>query len=131
MAKSENKAGRILLVDDEKAICDTIKLILSLDHHEVTTTTSSKEALSLFQRGQFDLVITDYLMPGLRGDELAAAIRRLTPNQRILMITAYGESLGQSGVSPLAADWIMTKPFDVRELRETVRRLTSTPTGPT
>jgi CheY-like chemotaxis protein len=127
MATLGNKARRILVVDDEDVVCDTIKLVLALDQHEVTTSNSSREGLSAFQRGQFDLVITDYQMPGLSGDKLAAAIRAVAPTQKILMITAYGESLRLSGEFPLTVDLVMGKPFNVQELRDAVLRLTATP----
>ncbi len=125
MGTSGNAARRILVVDDDEAVCSTIKIVLSLDHHEVTTATSSREGLSLFQRGQFDLIITDYRMPDLKGDEFAVAIRRLTAGQKILMMTAYGDSLRLSGNSAPVVDRIMSKPFDVQEFREAVRQLTA------
>jgi CheY-like chemotaxis protein len=125
MATSGITPRRILLVDDEEMVCETLKMILSLDHHEVTATTSSQKALAAFQGGQFDLVITDYQMPGMTGDKLAAAVRALVPNQKILMITAYGESLRFSGEFPLAVDLVMSKPFNVQELRNSVLQLTA------
>jgi CheY-like chemotaxis protein len=59
----------------------------------------------------------------MNGDEVAAAIRALAPQQPIIMITAYSEALRSGGSFPLAVDLVMSKPFDVRELQETVRRL--------
>ncbi len=125
MMTSANNSRRILIVDDEEMVCNTLKMVLSLDRHEVTTATSGQEGLALFQSGQFDLVITDYRMPDLKGDQLAAAIRGLKPNQRILMITAYGESLLLSGDSPLAVDRVLSKPFELQELRDVVHQLTA------
>jgi len=83
----------------------------------VETVTASQDALSAFEPGKFDLIITDYEMPVMKGDQLAAAMRALAPQQRILMITAYGEHLRLSGDFPLAVDLVMSKPFDVQKLR--------------
>ena len=124
MATLGNMVRRILVVDDEESVCTTIKMVLSLDHHEVETVTASQDALSAFEPGKFDLIITDYEMPAMKGDQLAAAMRALAPQQRILMITAYGEHLRLSGDFPLAVDLVMSKPFDVQKLRYAVHRLT-------
>jgi CheY-like chemotaxis protein len=114
----------MLLVDDEPSVCDAIKLILAEDGHEVLTAASGAEALLAYRVGQFDLLITDYEMPVMKGDKLAAAIKRLAPQQRVILITAYAESLRASGDFPLAVDAVISKPFDVQEFRNTVYRLT-------
>ena len=111
------------MVDDEALVCESIKQVLALDQHEIETATSSQDALATFQAGKFDLVIIDYLMPGMKGDKLAAAIKALTPQQPIIMLTAYGEKLRFEGDFPLLVDRVMTKPFDLRELREAVRQI--------
>jgi CheY-like chemotaxis protein len=125
MTTPGNMARRILVVDDEASVCDSVRNVLALDHHEVRTATSGQDALAAFQTGEFDLIIIDYEMPGMKGDKLAAAIRVLAPQQSIIMITAYGESLRLAGNFPLAVDMAMSKPFDLQELREAVRQLTA------
>jgi DNA-binding response OmpR family regulator len=125
MGTPGNTARQILVVDDDEEVCNTVMIILSLDRHVVTTTTSSREGLSLFQPGRFDLMIIDYRMPDLRGDELAVAIRKLAASQKILMLTAYGDCLRLSGDSALAVDRVMSKPFDVQEFRQAIRQLTA------
>ena len=118
-------ARRILVVDDEALVCESIKQVLALDQHEVEAVTSSQDALAAFQAGKFDLVIIDYEMPGMKGDKLAAAIKALAPQQPIIMMTAYGEALRLAGDFPLAVDLVMSKPFDLQELREAVRQATT------
>jgi len=122
MTTSENVTRRILVVDDEALVCESIKQVLALDEHEVEAVTSSQDALAAFQGGKFDLVIIDYLMPGMRGDKLAATIKALAPHQPIIMLTAYGERLRFEGEFPLAVDLVMSKPFDLQELRTAVRQ---------
>ena len=116
---------RVLVVDDETTVCDTITTVLALDHHEVEAVASGQDALLAFQRSKFDLIIVDYQMSGMKGDEVAAAIKALAPTQPIIMMTAYGETLRLAGSFPLAVDLVIRKPFDVQGLREAVRQLTS------
>jgi CheY-like chemotaxis protein len=88
MPTSGNQARRILVVDDEPAVCDAIKMMFKFDGHEVQTANGSKEALSLLEQGKFDLITVDYAMVGMKGDELAALIKQRVPHQPIIMITA-------------------------------------------
>jgi CheY-like chemotaxis protein len=125
MATPEPKARRILVVDDEPIVCDAMRLILKADHYEVETVSSGEEALAAFQRGKFAVVLLDYEMPVMKGDKLAAAIKALAPQQPIIMMTAYGESLRFRGDFPLSVDLVIGKPFDLPEFREAVRQLAS------
>jgi CheY-like chemotaxis protein len=118
-----NMARRILVVDDEPLVCDSIQRVLDLDQHAVETVTCAQDALVAFQLGKFDLIIIDYEMPDTKGDKLAAAIKALAPGQPILMITAYAETLRLAGIFPLSVDLVMSKPFEIREFREAVRQL--------
>jgi CheY-like chemotaxis protein len=85
-----------------------------LDEHTVIEAGNGVEALDLFRRDQFDLVITDFEMPKMKGNELAARIKQISPAQPILMITAYVEKLGDSD-NPV--DAILNKPFELQALR--------------
>ena len=96
-----------------------------MDHYEVESVVSGQAALDAFLGGKFDLIIVDYEMPVMKGDKLAAAIKAIDPQQPIIMITAYGETLRFAGSFPLAVDLVIGKPFVVQEFREAVRRLAS------
>ncbi len=111
---------RILLADDQAGVREAIKLLLSSDHHLVTEAANGKEALELYGIAKHDLVITDYDMPGMNGDELAAAIKRLAPRQPVLMITAYPVRPASPG-NPV--DLVLHKPFLADELRAAIARL--------
>jgi CheY-like chemotaxis protein len=104
----------ILLVDDDPAARESIKLLLSIDRHTVTEASSGRQALELFLASTYDLVITDYLMPGMLGDELADSIRNIVPGQPILMVTAYLEKLVSAGKP---AEGMLGKPFSIDDLR--------------
>ncbi len=115
-----NQVRHILVVDDEPAVCDAIKMMLKFDGHAVQTANGGKEALLLLEQGKFDLIITDYSMPGMKGDELAAIIKQRLPHQPIIMISAYAEML-KSFSNPLpGVDLIIGKPFLLADLREAI-----------
>jgi CheY-like chemotaxis protein len=111
---------RILVVDDEPFVCDAVKMMLAFDGHEVVTANNGKEALAAFEKGKFDLVITDFAMPGMKGDELAAAIKSRAPTQPVVMITAYAEMLQSSGKRLPGVDFLISKPFLLEHLREAI-----------
>ena len=110
---------RILVVDDEPLVCDSVKWMLMSYGYEVEAATSGEQALALFEKNKFDLVIVDYLMPEMKGDELAAALRRRVASQPIVMISASGDLLDQP---PESVDCIISKPFQLAEFREVIGR---------
>ena len=123
MPASGKQARRILVVDDEPAVCEAIKMMLKFDGHEVQTANGSNEALSLLEKGTFDLITVDYAMVGMKGDELAAGIKQRLPHQPIIMITAYAEMLKSSGNPLTGVDCIISKPFLLEDLRNAIARV--------
>lgn|SRR5689334_14963985 len=111
---------RILLVEDERWVRECIKRLLWLDAHSVTEAANGSEAVALFVKSEFDVVITDYDMPEMAGDELVANIRTLSPQQPILLISACADRFIRE---PSEADAILGKPFGVAELRQTLAAL--------
>src|SRR5712671_4992290 len=115
MSLSETKppAQRILVVDDEPFVCESVKLMLAYDGHSVETAESGKDALRKYDPAKFDLVITDYSMEGMKGDQLAQAIKRLAPAKPIILLTAFPPEQKPDGI-----DLVLTKPFYFDTLRE-------------
>jgi CheY-like chemotaxis protein len=118
-----NQGWQILVVDDEPAVCGALKMMLEYDGHKVQTVGSGKEALSLLEQHKFDLVTTDYAMPDMKGDELAAAIKERLPHQPILMISANGAMMKSSGDPLTGVDFVISKPFLMKDLREAIARV--------
>jgi DNA-binding NtrC family response regulator len=116
---------KILVVDDEPMVCAALEMMLKFDGHEVVTAGNAKVALGLFDRDQFDLVITDYSMPEMKGDELAAAIKTRLPRQPVVMITAHAEMLKSSGAPLPGVDQIIGKLFLLENLREAIKNVTA------
>lgn len=113
---------RILLADDQPEVRETVRLLLGMDGHSVEEASNGQEALGLFAPDRFDLVITDYAMPLMRGDELATNIKHVAPSQPILMITGSAELFGGCAA---AVDGYLQKPFGCEELRRAVAELVS------
>jgi DNA-binding response OmpR family regulator len=111
---------RILVVEDDQGARASLTLLLRIDRHTVAEATNAKEGLALFTKDRFDLVIIDYALPEMQGNELAKRIKGLAPSQPILMVTAYFEKLVDVEVP---VDVILSKPFAVEELRRAIKKL--------
>lgn len=116
---------RILVVDDDAVNLQVIETILANENYDIETVLSGKEALSLLELKEFDLVISDVMMPQMSGYELTKRIReRLTLTELpILLLTARGQPIDiESGFFAGANDYVL-KPVDALELRSRVRAL--------
>ncbi len=112
----------LLVVDDEAAICEAVKASLAREGLEITTTTSSFEALAMIQAKPFDIVMSDLKMPEIDGFALFEHVLELSPETIFIIITAFGTI--QSAVDALRKgiyDYI-PKPFTPEEVRIPVRR---------
>jgi len=123
MVQADIPKKRILVVDDEPFVCEAVKMMLAFDGHEVKTANSGTEALLVLEKESFDLVITDFAMPVMKGDELAAAIKARLPKQPVVMITAYAEMLQSSGEPLPGVDFLISKPFLLENLREAIAKV--------
>ena len=102
-------------------------MMLSFDGHTVETATNGEDALSKFDRAKFDVVITDFAMPAMKGDQLAAAIKSRNPHQPVVMITVYAETFRSSGQAVANVDFIISKPFLLENLREAIAKVVPYP----
>jgi CheY-like chemotaxis protein len=123
MATPVSAARRILVVDDEMLVCDSIKRILKFCGHEVESATTGKDALDLLDQKKFDLIIIDYLMPVMKGDELATIIRQRQVNAPVVMITASAEALEAAGNPLIGVDFVISKPFLLEEFRDAIAKI--------
>ena len=116
---------KILVVDDEPMVCEAVKMLLEFDGHRVVTAVNGNEALALFDHGGFDVVITDYTMPGMKGDELALALKARLPAQPVIMLTAHAEMIKTVAVPLKGVDQLVSKPFQFQDLREAIQRVSA------
>ena len=118
--------GRILVVDDEKALRLALQGLLKKEGYQVETAQSGEEAVELIDTGNFHVVITDLSMRGMSGMRVLEHARRVDPDVAVIMITAYGsETVAVQAMKLGAADYL-PKPFDNDALRVVVRRATET-----
>lgn len=114
----------ILVVDDDYLVRQTVQMLLKGEGHIVQEADNGFAALAVFEPGKFDLIFTDYFMPAMKGDELAAAIKKRAPQQPVVMITAFPEKL-TSSENPLGGiDSFICKPFELDTLRDAITRFT-------
>jgi CheY-like chemotaxis protein len=123
METSGKVPRRVLVVDDDPLVADSIRRMLVFQGYRVETASSGDEALALFSQSGFDLTLLDYEMPKMKGDQLAAAIKNLVPNQPVIMFTGYGEAVQPADTRPKAVDAVLGKPFDLQQLKQTLARL--------
>ena len=110
-------------MDDEPALLQSVRMILTMAGYEVETAWSSQEALELAGREAFDLMITDFNMPGMKGDELAVGVKACRPGLPVLMLSGSAEILRATGRALPAVDVLLGKPFRFDELRREIERL--------
>jgi CheY-like chemotaxis protein len=122
MNEGVGQRRHILVVDDEPVIRQTVQMLLEDDGHVVEAAESGPQALAMYEPGKFDMIFTDYCMPEMRGDQLAAAIKKQSPRQAIVMITAFPERLTCSDVPLGGVDSFICKPFESEALRIALNR---------
>ena len=118
--------GRILVVDDEKAMVLALKGLLTKEGYQVDTAGSGEEALRRLETGNFHLVITDLSMDGIGGMQVLERGRAIDPDLAVIMITAYGSEKIAVQAMKLGASDYLPKPFDNDELRVVVQRVMET-----
>ncbi len=123
---------RILLVDDEAILAQSLNAALDRLGYEVTWFTNSLEALEVFQRqpDQYDLLLTDQKMPDLYGDELAEEVLRIRPEIPVLLCTGFTDSLTDLEAKAKGIREFLMKPFSLEVLAETIRRVLTRNTSP-
>src|ERR1039457_2073585 len=123
MNPSANPKYQFLVVDGDIHLNTTFALMLEFPGHEVRTAHTGETALAMLEQDQFDLIITEYWLPRMQGDDLAAVIKQQWPDQRIIMAAANVEEI-QKYVHPLAGvDCFLNKPFSMSQLREAILRV--------
>lgn len=119
---------RILVIDDEAPVRDVIRQTLQREGYEVTEAADGKQGVASLREHPVDLVITDILMPDQEGIETIRILRKSFPQTKIIAISGGGKT-GKLEVLPVAqtfgAHCTLAKPFERKELLETVRSLVS------
>ncbi|MDY6952139.1 MAG: ATP-binding protein [Thermodesulfobacteriota bacterium] len=123
---------RILFVDDEDPVANMGKRMLQHLGYTVTARTSSMDALEVFRNksDEFDLVITDMIMPNMTGDRLARQLLQIRPDIPIILCTGYSERISEGRAKWLGISKFVVKPLVMREVAETIRSTLDHPPRP-
>ncbi len=115
--------ARILAVDDQRYFRELIEGLLDDEGYEVQTTSSGEEALHILEREDFDVVITDLVMPGIDGTELVRRIKERLPSQDVVMVTGVVDvKTAVDAMKQGATDYIL-KPFDRATLVDSLHKI--------
>lgn len=114
--------SRILIVDDEEAVCWTLRRALTSEGHQVAVASSAEEALTLAGKEQPEAILLDVRLPGMDGLTALAQLREDSADAPVIVMTAFGNlSTAVRAVEGGAFDYL-TKPFDLDQALETVQR---------
>ncbi len=119
---------RILAVDDDPLIVQSLRDALEAEGHEVITANGGQEGIDLFRaaesgREPFSVVLTDLGMPYVDGRRVAAAVKQTRPSAPVILLTGWGRRLVAEGDLPADVDRVLSKPPSMRELRVALAEL--------
>jgi CheY-like chemotaxis protein len=107
-----------------------IRKLLKYAGHEVEDVDNGEAALALLAQRKFDIVMTDFSMPGMQGDELITRIRLLLPTQPIIMATTFAEEHKVFGQPSGRINALLLKPFSFKELNEAIEHVSTNDSSP-
>ena len=126
-AEMDTTNARILVVDDEPAVANSMKRMLSRAGFEVEVVSDGAAAVARARSGPpLALVISDQTMPGLKGDQVAEQIRAFAPRLPIVIASGYAEVLTEERMATLRIAAVLEKPFSIARLLEIVRAAIAT-----
>jgi CheY-like chemotaxis protein len=111
---------RVLIIDDEPLVRDTLGEILRQQHHDVVAADDGISGLARFREGTFDVVMTDLAMPGMSGWQVARAVKETRPQVQVVLVTGWGVEVKADELQSHGVDRVMTKPFRFEEVQEVV-----------
>jgi DNA-binding NtrC family response regulator len=115
----------VLLVDDETGVRDMLSEFLTTSGYTVISARSGEQALALVRQRKVvpDLLLTDFELPGMNGQQLAKAVRADHPTTKVLVISGYGEDAIVERGYPLIGSQFLQKPFSLNGLGKLIREI--------
>jgi signal transduction histidine kinase/ActR/RegA family two-component response regulator len=115
------RSARILVIEDEQSVSETLREILLFAGHEVTTVPNGTEGLSSFDQDSFDIVITDLGMPGVSGFDVARSVKQRREKTPDILITGWELQLKKQDLQARGIDFLINKPFQMNQVLNTVQ----------
>ena len=123
----ENGAGhaprKVLVVDDEPAICELYKRALDRKKYTVDAANSGEEAIQAASQNNYDFIFLDLKMPGMNGVEAFKEIKKMAIRSLVVIVTAYPDSELLSDAMKLGPLTVILKPFDLNEIQRSIESL--------
>ena len=114
--------AKILVVDDNNDLRIIVSKMLSRLGYEVASADSAENGLGVFFKNKFDIVLSDYEMPGMDGVAFACSIKKSSPRTRVVIMTGAAKETVFFKMST-AVDKVISKPFTLAEIDETIQNL--------
>ena len=114
--------SKILVVDDEALVRNSLEEILRLEGYEVVSVESGDAALNQIQQESYDLILLDLKMPGIDGIDVLKALSRLTPDTRVILLTGHGSLESSIDALRIGAQDYLLKPASSSEILSSVAR---------
>ena len=127
--KNSPATPHVLLVDDNRDGLLVRRALLEEAGYAIQLAASGEEALKIFVPAAFDVVVTDYRMPGMNGVELIARIRQVDPNARIVLLSGFVEPLGLTEANTGADTVISKSANEAMHLTRSIKRLVNAAAG--
>ncbi len=121
----QEKIARVIIVDDDEGILRILNNALIILGYSPVLASSGREALEKFKKNQFDLLITDYIMPEMSGKDLVLEVKKLNPDISTIMVTGYPLAYPPGVAQTEGIDAYLIKPFRINQLKEVIVKLLS------
>lgn len=118
--------AKIMIVDDEKIVLRAYEKELETEDYEVITASTAEEAIEKAQDEQFDIILTDLVLPGLSGLDLCKEIKNISPQTEVVLMSGYHEEMQKNWVEFIRAgghDFFLRKPLNTGELTDTIKTI--------
>ncbi len=122
MSQKPNNSYTLLIADDEPNIRRVLEALFTKEGYTVLTAENGRKAMELANANQIDILISDLIMPDINGVELLQKVKQVHPQCSAVIVTAYGSIKTAVEAMKLGAFNYLTKPFDIDEVRITIKR---------
>jgi PAS domain S-box-containing protein len=123
IGSSEERVAKILVVDDEVEITELVTDILEVSGHTVRSSTRGSEALRILAAESFDMLLCDLGMREMSGWEVVKAVRARDEAIGVVLLTGWGATLSEERVTAHGIDAVLSKPFEMKKLLDTIARI--------
>jgi GAF domain-containing protein/CheY-like chemotaxis protein len=120
VASLAGESVRVLVIDDEPFVRDTLGEMLRQQHHDVVLADDGASGLARFRESAFDVVMTDLAMPGMSGWQVAQAVKAVRPQVPVVLVTGWGVEVQADQLHAHGVDRVMTKPFRFEDVQDIV-----------